>query len=366
MEVTGILAPGSIEEHKFKQWQLGERLLVEVIQKNGESEGTIRVKGQILTSVLETSTHVGDKFWVQVGEVKEGYLLLLREPQSDQLQNIQVNSLQFQELTERGLPLNRELATLIREFPISEGEASIFKNIQGVLSDELLTNLRKSFPKWEYLSKGNGAEEIVECLRKLGINYEHRLQQMGMLDSKDKELEKESIKSTLKFSVLTEINKQTEEKNFDPEGPLASLLDKITGQQLWYKTGTLNNGYVLLQLPLMNQEQFMSVKIGIESARKGLKMDEKHCRVAIQLETDCLGVIGIDAFFNQDSMNINVLSHDHLSLPEVIEEVLPETKIQFARLGFMLTKVGTEDLDHNLEFQQFLQGLRRSGVDIEG
>lgn len=365
MEVTGILAPGSIEEHKFKQWQLGERLLVEVIQKDGESEGTIRVKGQTLISVLETSTHVGDKFWVQVGEVKEGFLLLLREPQSEKLQNIQVNSLQFQELTERGLPLNQELATLIREFP-TESEASLFKSLQGVLSDEFLMNLRKSFPKWESLSEGNGAEEIVECLRKLGINYEHRLQQMVMLDSTAKDLEKESIKSTLKFSILAEMNKRMEEKQHDPEGPLAGLLDKITGQQLWFKTGTLNNGFVLLHLPLMNQEQCIPVKIGIESARKGLKMDEKHCRVAIQCETQSLGVVGIDAFFNQDSMTLNVLNREPLSLPELIEEVLPETKEQFARLGFVLTKVGTDELDHNMEFQQFLKGLRRSGVDIEG
>ncbi|WP_407308690.1 hypothetical protein [Desulfosporosinus sp. SB140] len=367
MEVTAILKSGLLNDLKARQWQPGERLLVEVIQKNSESEGTIQVKGVVLSAALETSTHVGDKFWVQVGELKAGYLLLIREPQSEKVQDIPANPGQFQKLTERGLPSTQELLTLVREFPISGSEASLLEMIQGSLPEEFIINLRKSLPKLESLLEENGAEKIVECLRKLGIDYEQRIQQMNKLDSKAKEAEKESLRNTLKSVVLEAVQKQREENlNGDSSGMFARLLAKITGQQLWFKTGTFNNGYVLLDLPIVDQEEFMPIRIGMESARKGSKMDERHCRVAIQLETKGLGVIGVDAFFDQDSLTINVLAHDHLSLSKLLEKVLPETKAQFAKLGFKVMKVSLGDLDQNIEFQNFLQGFRRSGVDIEG
>jgi hypothetical protein len=363
MEVTSILSQGSHYDQPIKQWQPGERLLVEVINKNGEHEGTIRVNGQVLSAVLETSTQLGDKFWVQVGDVKDGFLMLLRETQVDILEENPVNSEQFKELTERGLPLKQNLAYLIKDF--SESESSIFDHIQSVMSDELFTRLRKYFPDWESLSDNNGAETILDCLRKLGINYEHRLQQMTKLDSGAKELEKESLRGTLKYAILDEINQQTEENRDNSKGTLAMILDKLTGQQLWYKTGMLNNGFALLHLPILNHDQVIPIKVGIEGARKGLKMDDQHCRVAIQLETEGLGSIGIDAYFNENSLRMNVLSSD-VSIPELVEGVLPETKARFAKLGFILENVGSEDLDHNNEFRNFLKGIRRSGVDIEG
>ncbi|MDQ7093948.1 hypothetical protein REC12_10135 [Desulfosporosinus sp. PR] len=366
MEVTGILTSGLLEDLKSKQWQPGDRLLVEVVQKNGENQGTIQVKGDVLSAVLETSTQVGDKFWVQVGEIEEGYLLLIRETQAEKAQDIPAPSLQFAELKERGLPPNQELLTLVREFPLIGSEASLEEALQGSLSDEFLAALRKSFPQWESLSGENGAQKIIECLRKLGLNYEQRILQMSKLNSQAKELEKESLRNTLKFSLLDAVQKQKEEYLSNSPGVLARLLDKITGQQLWLKTGTLNNGYVLVDLPLMNQEEFMPLRVGLESARKGSKMDEKHCRVAIQLETKGLGVIGIDAFFDQDAVTMNILTADTSTLSELVENVLPETKVQFARLGFKVLKVTIENLDQNIEFQNFLQGLRRSGVDVAG
>jgi hypothetical protein len=203
----------------------------------------------------------------------------------------------------------------------------------------------------------------VECLRKLGLNYEQRIQAMMKLDSQPKEVEKSSIKETLKFALLEAIGNQ--EGSDDSDGILTNLLQKLTGQQLWLKTGALNNAYLLLQLPLLNQEQLVPVQIAIESARKGGKMDEHHCRVGIQMETEQLGQVGIDAFFYDDSLSFRVLTSNLQNLPERLEKVLPETRTQFAKLGFNLTKIETGDLAQNLEFQNFLQGSRRSGVDIQ-
>lgn len=367
MEVGGILAPGAINGIGLNQWHLGERLLVEVVQKTGEGAGTIRVKGQDVFALLETSTELGEKFWVKVGDVKEGSLLLIREPLMDKQGDIRVVPQQFQQLTERGLPINQDIITLLKAFPTANTEqlGTLLENIQGTMTDEFIVNLRKSIPKWEGLSEETGAEELVECLRKLGLNYEQRIQQMMKLDSPAKEVEKNSLKDTFKFALLEAIQNQEGQDLYDPDGPLALLLQKITGQQLWFKTGALDNAFMLLHLPLLNQGQLVPVQIAIESARKGPKMDDQHCRVAIQIETQQLGDIGIDAFFDQDSLTFRVLTRNLPFLPQLLEEVMPETRAEFSKLGFNLAKVETGDLDQNIEFQNFLRGIRRSGVDVQ-
>lgn len=367
MEVGGILAPGAISGVTLNQWRQGERVLVEVIHKTGEGEGTIRVKGQDVFALLETSTQVGEKFWVKVDKSNEGTLLLIREPLMQTQGDLHVAPQQFQQLTERGLPINQDILTLLKTFPTANTGilGALLGNVQGTLTDEFMMALRKSIPKWEGLSEENGAEELVECLRKLGLNYEQRILQMLKLDSPAKEVEKRSLKDTYKFKLLEAIRDQEGQDLYDPEGPLAHLLQKITGQQLWFKTGALDNAYMLLHLPLLNQEQLVPVQIAIESARKGTKMDEQHCRIAIQIETEQFGDLGIDAFFNQDSLTFRVLTRDLQFLPQFIEEIMPETRTEFAKLGFNLAKVETGDLDQSLEFQNFIQGFRRSGVDVQ-
>lgn len=367
MEVGGILAPGAVSSTPLKQWQLGERLLVEVIQKTSEGEGTIRVKGQDVSALLETSTKVGEKFWVKVGNLSEGSLLLIREPVMEKQGDLRVVPQQFKQVTERGLPINQEIMTLLKTFPTANTGiiSAILTSLQGTPLDGLLMNLRKSIPKWEGLSEETGTEELVEYFRKLGLNYEQRIQQMMKLDSQTKDVEKNSLKDTFKFALLTAIQNQEGQDYHDSEGTLTKLLQKLTGQQLWFKTGALDNAYLLLHLPLLYQEQLVPVQIAIESARKGGKMDEQHCRVGIQMETQQLGQVGIDAFFYEDSLTFRVLTRDLQFPPQLLEEVLPETKKQFAKLGFNLTKIETGDLAQSIEFQNFLQGSRRSGVDIQ-
>ncbi|MDR3540058.1 MAG: hypothetical protein P4L69_03685 [Desulfosporosinus sp.] len=366
MEVGGILSPAVINRLGLNQLRVGERLLVEVVQKTGDGEGTIRVKGQDVFAILETSTKLGERFWVKVGDTKEGSLLLIREPLLDKQGDIQGVPQQFQQLTERGLPINQDIITFLKTFAANtESLDTLLQNIQGTMTDEFLVNLRKTIPAWDELSEGNGAEKLVECLKKLGLNYEQRLQQMLKLESPAKEVEKDSLRETFKFKLLEGIQKQEKQDLYDPEGPLAQMLERITGQQLWFKTGALANAFMLLHLPLLNQGQLVPVKIAIESARKGAKMDEQHCRVAIQIETQELGDIGIDAYFNQDSLMFRVLTHNLPFLPQLLESVMPETKVEFSKLGFNLEKVETGDLDQNLEFQNFLRGNRRSGVDVQ-
>ena len=365
MEVGGILAPGAVNSPLIKQWQVGDRLLLEIVQKTSEGEGTIRVKGQEMSALLEPSTKVGEKFWVKVGNLSEGSLRLIRQHTMDKQGDLRIAPQQFNQYTERGLPNNQEINALLKKFPTANTGtlSSLLASLQGTALEGLLMNLRKSSPKWEGLSEENGAEVLVECLRKLGLNYEQRIQGMMKLDPQSKEIEKSNLKETFKFSLLQAL--QNSNGLDAAEGTVTSLLQKLTGQQLWLKTGVLDNAYLLLHLPLLNQGQVMPVQIAIESARKGGKMDEHQCRVGIQLDTQQLGQVGIDAFFYGDSLSFRVLTRDLQSLSELLEDVLPETRTQFAKLGFNLTKIETGDLNENLEFQNFIKGTRRSGVDIK-
>ena len=367
MEVGGILAPGgAVTSTLLKQWHLGERLLVEVVQKTSEGEGTIRVKGLDVSALLEASTKVGEKFWVKVGNLSRGSLLLIREPLAQKQAEIRIAPQQFKQITERGLPINQEIISLLKNFSAENtGKLGVLlTNPQGTPMDGLIANLRRSSPKWEGLSQENGAEVLLESLRKLGLDYEQRILQMMKLDPQAKETEKSSLKETFKFALLEALQNQ-EGDGRESEEAVTKLLQRLTGQQLWFKTGALDNAYLLLHLPIFNQEALVEVQIAIESARKGGKMDEQHCRVGIQLETQQLGQVGIDAFFHGDSLIFRVLTRDLESLHQLLEDVLPETRTQFAKLGFNLMNIETGDLTQNLEFQNFLQGSRRSGVDIK-
>ncbi|HBV88055.1 MAG TPA: hypothetical protein DEF42_15710 [Desulfosporosinus sp.] len=364
MDVNSISAPSSLKAPLLNKFKIGERLLVEVVHKHNEGEGTVRVKGQTMSALLETSTQVGEKFWVKVGHLNESGVLLIREPLLGKTENSSAPQPAHQ-LTERGLPNSQEIIVMVKSFPTSNlGVFSSFLgSLQGAtLTDELIMNLRKAIPQWDSLSDDHGFEKLLASLRKLGLNYEQRILQMLKMDHPDKEMEKTSLKETFKGRLLAAIHSQ--EGDLDSNSPLAQLLQKITGQQLWFKTGAMDTAYMLLHLPLLNQEQFIPVQIAIESARKGLKMDEQHCRIAILIETQELGEIGIDSFFNEDSFTCRVLSQDLQFIPQLLEEVLPETRVKFAKLGFNIERVEVGELKNNLEFQNFLKGSRRSGVDV--
>ena len=149
--------------------------------------------------------------------------------------------------------------------------------------------------------------------------------------------------------------------------PVENLLDKVTGQQMWIRAGGLDNAFILLYLPFLNQkEEPVPARIAIESARKGSKMDEHHCIIAVQVETQGLGEVGVDALFDNDTLTFRVLTHDLDFMPQLIEEIYPETKDKFAKLGFALRSIETGSLTDNIEFQNFLKGKRRSGVDVRG
>jgi hypothetical protein len=362
MEVGGISAPGVTNEIVTKQWRLGERLLVEVVNLTTEGEGTVRINGKDVSALLETSTQIGEKFWVKVGNTREGNLLLIREPNKQE--EIYSAPQLSPKLIERGLPLNQEIMNLVSTFSNEnlEGFSSILGAVQGTVGDEIIINLRKLIPEWGELSEENGAAVLLEFLRKIGLTYEQRIAQMQKLDAPARDAEKENLKDTIKYKLLNALENQDSQES---EGNLRQLLQKITSQQLWYKTGTLDNAFVLLHLPLLNQGKLVPVKVGIESARKGPKMDEKHCRIAIQLETQSLGDVGIDAYFNQDSLFVRLLTRDTSFLSQLLPDVVPQTKKAFAKLGFNLEDVDIGDLDEDTEFQNFLKGSRRSGVDLE-
>ena len=232
MEVGGILARGgAVSSNLLKQGQPGERLWVEVVQKTSEGVGTIRVKGLDVSALLEPSTKVGDQFWVKVGNLNEGSLMLIREPLVEKQGKMQLAPLQSKQVTERGLPVNQEIISLLKTFTIEKPGifSALLTSLQDTPFDGLIANLRKSSPKWEGLSEENGAEVLLESLRKLGLDYEQRIQHLMTLDPEAKETEKSSLKETFKFALLQSLQNQETLEHHSQE-MVKKLLENLTGQ----------------------------------------------------------------------------------------------------------------------------------------
>lgn len=370
MEINGLSPAGGVVQQGVRPWQLGERLLVEVVQKVKEQEGIIRVNGQDLMALLETSTKTGDKFWVKVSGMQDGNILMIREPSLEKHGEVQVPQ-QVKLLTERGLPSYQPITSFLKAFSTSDIEflSNLWGNLQTIIKDkDKLRNILESIPRWEDFLNDDGAEQLVRALKKLGIDYEQRLQQLSKLGQPAREMEKADLKETLKYVLLETIpnqNKENVQESQGTQGLLLQLLQNLTGQQLWFRPGALDNAYILLQFPVINQGQLVPIKVAVESARKGTKMDGRHCRIALEVVTQQLGEVGIDAFFDENMLSLRILINSNSDIPELLEEVLPETREKFNKLGFTLQDIVLGDLNKSTEFRSFLQGIRRSGVDVK-
>lgn len=365
MEVSGIIPVQRMNVIDLNQWHPGERVLVEVLSKGTEGEGVIRLQGQELLAQLETSAQTGETFWAKVGDVNEENVLLIRDPQMAASEPLNVTSQQVQLLSERGLPLHEDFVVLLNAFFSGKAEMTDLLAKAGQTSSlTQMINKNIVLPEWGAFVENNSAEQLLGLLRTLGLNYEQRLFQLLKLDPSEQETEKKKIKETLKYKLLQMLEDQEGRANSE-ENLLQPLLREITGQQLWMRTGIQENAYALLHLPLMLEGQPVLIKIALEGGRRGVRIDEQHCRVAFQVETPQLGEIGVDAFFNQETLTLHILTHMPQVLASRIEEVIPDTKEQFAKLGFRLINVDIGDLTQNIEFQNFLQGVHRSGVDVQ-
>lgn len=231
---------------------------------------------------------------------------------------------------------------------------------QGTPESSILGKIFNLLPLWCELSGENGRLQLVNFLRKLGIDYERRLAGLSHLDNNAQEEEIAQLKNTIKGNLM-ELIRRTDSQLPNPQ--LQGLLDKITGQQLGLLSGLMVNSYIRLSLPLQTNNQVQEVKIALQSDPQKNKLDALHCRIGVSLETLALGEIGVDAYLFNHSISLRILTMMPLQLSLLLDEIQQETITRFSKLGLRLTGVDVAPLDSHTDFKSFVSGEPQQGVD---
>jgi len=170
---------------------------------------------------------------------------------------------------------------------------------------------------------------------------------------------------TLKSKLIRLLEATGQNLATSERGMARALLDDITAQQLWLQSGIRKNAFVLMNMLLQDQDELYQARIAIESARKGSRMDPRHCRIAVQVDTYHLGTVGADVWLYEDRIHLCLLSDDPEGMTEMIQPELPFAQEHFRALGMVLASITTKDFVDMPRFRTFLAGEQLE-VNVEG
>ncbi|MHB8124830.1 MAG: hypothetical protein ACYDEJ_04155 [Desulfitobacteriaceae bacterium] len=374
MQVNGFNPLGLINQSSSSKLVPGQRLFVEIINKKPSGEGIILLEGQKIPALMEISAGVGDKIWVKIREITDNGLLLVREQQQNSLEISNTSNGEKSQtiLVERGLQANDNIVKVLENFSNAKQELVFLlqnlnqESLSGLTSNQGVTiaQVLQVIPQWANLSGENGAEQILQLLKALGIDYEARLNQVLKAKGENQGKGLQELLSTLKPLILKILEDNKNLLSAQHHKIFEEILDQLTGQQLWLRTGDQENAYVLMHFPFQDNERMLLAKVAIESTRRGNKMDIDHCHLALQIETRVLGDVGVDLWFYEDNLSLKVLTSQPEILTPLLEQILPLTKDKFSQIGFNLRSVETGHIDTNQEFRRFIIGQRKKGVDL--
>ncbi len=373
MKVNGLNPVDLIKQNSSNKFGPGVRLFVEIISKKPSGEGIILLGGQEIPALMEISAEAGDKLWVKIQENNEKGLLLVRELQPDPSKTIISNGEKPQTiLLERGILANPNIVKVLDNFSHAKVEfVLLLQNLsQESLSSltnhqrETINQILQVIPQWANISGADGVQQILQLLKAFGIDYEARLKQLLKAKGENQGKGLQELFSTLKPLILQMLQNPSllatqHLKDFE------EILNQLTGQQLWLRTGDQEKAYVLLHIPIRDNGNMLLAKVAIESTRKGNKMDTDHCHLALQMETPLLGEVGVDLWFFEDNLSLRVLIDQPERLTSLLEQILPLTKESFLQIGFNLRSVEIGDLTIDQEFKRFILGQRKKGVDLK-
>jgi len=223
----------------------------------------------------------------------------------------------------------------------------------------LADQLWKIIPKWED-TNGEQFENILHYFKSLGLEHENQLL-LKLKNNAGWEAEQtENVKTML-------LNALAEDSVSPGKSALKSFLDEITGQQIWIQTGNKENtAYLLMHIPLQNNNELYNCSLAVESSRKGHKMDIEHCHLALQVETEHLDLLGADLTLYDNKLHICLLNDHPEELNSLIKDLYDQIKQNFADIGLSLEKLSLKTYDEFPQFVHFLTGKNFSGVDIKG
>jgi len=352
-----------LTEVDLTRLQVGQRLEVEILSNDPNQEGMISLGGKILKAKLEAQVQTGERFWAAVKELGDKEIVLSRElfnnPKLESLTREQIIT-----LVNRGFGFDTEISETLAQFGNSKTAGlvhSLLSSSNPQLKD-LLKMFLKALPTWSTL-KGTNYVPLQQYFAVLGLENEKLIHDSFRQKNEQAAFEQTNIKINL-LKILDD--DQADSLSKEERTWLNKLLEDITGQQLWIQSGIKKNAYLLLHFPLQDNGQLYQCKVAVESSRKGRRIDMEHSRIALQVETPNLGIVGADIMIYEDNLNVCLL-HDEIDiLRPLIEEVYDDTAASFRDLGLQLGRVSLKSLKDDPGFLHFISGRQRSGVDIRG
>lgn len=372
MQINNFNPLRLINQNMLGKLTPGQTLFVEIINIKSSGEGIILLNDQELPAFMEISAKAGDKIWVKIQEINNNGLLLVREQNPDSLKITETKKEAQTILLERGLPKDANIIRILNDF---NNDSQNYQSLLQKLSQESFLNLTgnqrsalnkilQAIPQWAGLGGKKGAEQILTILKALGIDYEVRLKEVvkPMRESQSDRLQE--LFSSLKPLIIKNLQDSNSILPSEHLNNLKEMLDLLTGQQLWLRTGDQENAYVLLNIPLQDNDHIFSAKVAIESTRKRNIMDIEHCHLALQIKTQVLGDVGADLWFYKQNLSLRLLTAQPDLIVPLVEQLLPVTKDRFSQIGFNLRSVETGNILNDQDFTNFISGRRKKGVDL--
>ncbi|KUO67003.1 MAG: hypothetical protein APF84_17575 [Gracilibacter sp. BRH_c7a] len=338
---------------------VGQRLTVEVISTDRNQQGLVSLGGKIHPAKIEAEVKPGDRFLAAVRETNGQEIILSRENINGRITGL--SNEQFILLLNRGLGIDSKILLLLNQFTQSTDTAlmSILMTKSPDLNN-LARNIWKSIPQWAEIN-GQTFNYLVKYYYLLGLEHERDIYELYKNDARQKETNEPSVKEQILLLLKEHAGKlPIQQKEY-----LELLLDKITAQQMWIQTGARENAYFLMHIPLQSNGTIYNCRIAVESSRKGNKIDVDHCHIAIEVETENLGIIGADLRLFEQRLQICLLNND-TDLHPLLETIYESTKERFTNLGLILDNITIKTFEENPQFANFIAGQFVSGVDFEG
>lgn len=375
------LSRKEFETSGLNQWNPGDKLLIEMMSQESNGDGIILLKGQPVKVHFDFQVQPGERFWVTVRETNSEQVELVKTSQAVQGEENPAPAQPGSKMAAEERPVSMQrgflindayIHSIIRLLPNRKYEWQLWLNQRISENKENQSIEWPDIPQWSDM-ENDGAGKLMALLRGLGIDYEARITRLlnqprnpQIIKSSEEEREIRALKQTLKGQVLAELALKKGSESTAKAGIFTDLLDCLTSQQLWLYSGIEENAYFILNLPMRQQAELDEIKIAVEAKRKGKRIDEQHCRIALLTETSNLGALGIDAWFGGEMLQLKLLTANPEEIQELLIEALPSTKMKFTAAGYTLSGIEVASLESNLEFIHFVQGNRRSGVNVLG
>lgn len=318
-EITEKLSQLTIDFNKEKQAVLK---YLEQVQRNFTENQPINPS--IVKQLLESTINKLDN-----AILKGNYMLYSNMSTEKDLLSASSNLAKAKDLVSQGNLLEanqivKEVKDLLNNisFKPSVTKMMHFVSEQGLLQKEmnlpkqLLAELQqtiKPLPDQDY-----SARQIFEAVKRLGLVHDNQIAHYVANASKG-DVEP-NIKSIIMRMMQQEIGQKRDVL------PLNQALNNITGQQLLNKPDSSGMQNVFMQLPIQKSDTNESVKIFINSQKKGKSIDWENCNLYFVLESKSLGDIGIVVNAKNRHLSITLKNDDERFIKKA--DMLKEESIQ--------------------------------------